>query len=67
MIKAVSFDVGHTLISPSDMMYVGDEQKDIAGVNALGIVSVLIDRSGSKPAWGQQHTIRSLLDMQVIL
>lgn len=50
--------------SPSQMIYVGDEHKDIMGANALGIVSVLINRNGITPDWGQKHTVQSLLDIR---
>lgn len=50
--------------SPSQMIYVGDEQKDIDGANALGIVSVLIDRNNASPNWGQKYTVHSLLDIR---
>lgn len=53
--------------SPSQMIYVGDEQKDIVGANALGIVSVLIDRNGTCPDWGQTHTVQSLLDIRDLI
>ena len=49
--------------SPSQMIYVGDEQKDIVGANSIGIISVLIDRNNTSPNWGQKHTIHSLLDI----
>jgi putative hydrolase of the HAD superfamily len=48
---------------PSQMIYVGDEQKDIVGANALGIVSVLIDRNNTSPNWGQKHTVHNLSDI----
>ncbi|MEA4965600.1 MAG: HAD family hydrolase [Oscillospiraceae bacterium] len=50
-------------VSPSQMMYVGDEQKDIVGANSLGIVSVLINRDRTPPDWGQTHNIQSLQDL----
>ena len=50
--------------SPPQMIYVGDEQKDIAGANALGIVSVLMDRSGTSPNWGQKYTVQSLMELK---
>ena len=53
--------------SPSQMIYVGDEQKDIVGANSLGIVSVLIDRSGSSPNWGQTHTVHALSDVCALI
>ena len=54
-------------ISPSQMIYVGDEAKDIVGANSLGIVSVLISRNGGCPNWGQKFTIQSLLDIYELL
>jgi putative hydrolase of the HAD superfamily len=50
-------------ILPSQMIYIGDEQKDIIGANALGVISVLIDRNGPSPDWGQKHTIHNLFDI----
>ena len=50
-------------VAPSEMLFVGDEQKDIIGANRLDIISVLIDRSGGAPVWGQCFTIKSLLDI----
>lgn len=32
-------------ILPNEMIYVGDEEKDIVGANSVGAVSVLINRS----------------------
>lgn len=54
-------------VSPSQMLYVGDEQKDIVGANALGIVSVLIDRHGTSADWGQKYTVPSLLHIRDFL
>ena len=53
--------------SPPQMIYVGDEKKDIAGANALGIVSVLIDRKGASPDFGQKYTIQSLMELEEIV
>jgi len=50
-------------IPPSQMIYVGDEQKDIVGANSIGIVSVLIDRNNVSPNWGQKHTVHTLSDI----
>lgn len=50
-------------VSPSQMIYVGDERKDIVGANALGIVSVLIDRNNASPSWGQKYTVHSLVNI----
>ncbi|BAK97512.1 hypothetical protein OBV_03140 [Oscillibacter valericigenes Sjm18-20] len=50
-------------VSPEQMIYVGDEQKDIVGANAAGSVSVLIDRDDNSPDWGQNHTIQDLQEI----
>lgn len=42
------------------MLYVGDEEKDITGANAAGMYSVLIDRKGKAPDFGQRYTVRGL-------
>ncbi|MCL2236223.1 MAG: HAD family hydrolase [Defluviitaleaceae bacterium] len=47
-------------LSPSEMMYVGDEEKDIIGANNVGMVSVLISRNGGEKSWGQNYTIKGL-------
>ena len=53
--------------SPSEMLYIGDEQKDITGANELGIISVLIDRNGLSPDWGQSFIVNSLFGIHNLL
>ena len=48
---------------PSQMVYVGDEEKDVLGANNVGIVSVLINRENAEKNWGQKHTIMNLSDI----
>jgi putative hydrolase of the HAD superfamily len=50
-------------IAPADCLFVGDEEKDISGANAAGMISVLIDRNNQHHNWGQIHTINSLKDV----
>lgn len=47
-------------VSPEEMLFVGDEEKDIIGANRLGIVSVLINRTGDRREFGQDYTVNSL-------
>jgi putative hydrolase of the HAD superfamily len=49
--------------NPRDMLYVGDEPKDVEGANNSGMYSVFIDRIDSKADYGQKETIRSLKDL----
>lgn len=54
-------------VSPAEMMYVGDEQKDIVGANRLGITSVLVNRTETIADYGQTHTIRSLHEVLTLI
>lgn len=54
-------------VSPDEMMFAGDEEKDIIGANKLGIVSVLINRSKQKKDFGQDYTLESLSGLFPIL
>ena len=54
-------------VSPNEMLYIGDEEKDIIGANKLGIISVLINRSDTQKDYGQSYTISSLNDVQKII
>jgi FMN phosphatase YigB (HAD superfamily) len=40
--------------SPAEMVHMGNEPKDIAGANAAGVSSVLIDRDRLLPEHGQR-------------
>lgn len=54
-------------VSPHEMMFVGDEEKDIIGAKKLGIASVLINRGSETKGFGQDHTIGSLSGLLSIL
>ncbi len=47
-------------IYPDEMIFVGDEEKDMIGAKKAGIVSVLINRSKEKKDFGQDDTLESL-------
>jgi putative hydrolase of the HAD superfamily len=49
--------------SPREMVYVGNEKKDVQAALAFGCEAVLLDRNGANPAWGQDRTIRSLAEI----
>lgn len=53
--------------APAEMLYIGDEEKDIIGANKLGIISVLINRSDIQKDFGQSYTVNSLTDIQKII
>ena len=57
----------HFEVSPDEMLYIGDEEKDIAGANKLGIISVLINRSDTPKDFGQAYTVNSLSEIQQII
>ena len=57
----------HFAVSPDEMLYIGDEEKDVIGANKLGIVSVLINRSNTQKDFSQAYTIKSLSEIQRII
>ena len=54
-------------ISPNEMIFIGDEEKDIIGAKKLGIASALINRSNDIKDFGQNYTLESLSDIFSIL
>ncbi|MDE7294592.1 MAG: HAD-IA family hydrolase [Oscillospiraceae bacterium] len=54
-------------IAPDEMIFIGDEEKDIIGAKKLGIASALINRSEEIKDFGQDHTLRSLSDIFSVL
>jgi len=54
-------------IYPDEMIFVGDEEKDIMGARKLGIVSALINRSKEKKDFGQDYTLGSLSEIFSII
>jgi len=54
-------------VSPFQMMYVGDEEKDIFGANSLGIISVLVNRTDIPTDFGQKFTVANLSDICKLL
>ena len=47
-------------IKPSEMIFVGDEKKDVECANSAGVISVLINRTDEKKDFGQKFTIKSM-------
>ena len=47
-------------VASEAMLFVGNEPKDVAGARAAGSRTVLIDRTGTRPAWGQDITLTDL-------
>lgn len=54
-------------VDATEMIYVGNEPKDIAGANAAGMASVLIDREKKGARLGQTETVHSLLTILELL
>lgn len=51
---------GHFGISPDEMVFIGDEEKDILAAKRFGCLSVLIDRKGRGERFGQDCTVTDL-------
>ncbi len=49
--------------TPSEMLFVGNERKDVEVALSFGCQAVLLDRLGAAPNWGQHHTVTSLLQL----
>jgi putative hydrolase of the HAD superfamily len=47
-------------VAPHEMLYVGNEPKDVIGAQRAGVASVFLDRTGDAPSHGQSFTIASL-------
>ena len=50
-------------VAAGQTVFVGDEEKDIAGANNAGMVSVLINRDGRAKDFSQRYTIASLSEL----
>lgn len=53
-------------LAPGDLLYVGDEAKDILGANEVGMGSVLLDRKHTGADYGQRYTIHSLTELPAL-
>lgn len=54
---------GRLGLQAAQITHVGNEQKDVDVARAFGCAAVLVDRSGWFPVWGQDRTIRSLMEL----
>ncbi len=54
-------------VQPEELLYVGNEEKDIAGAKAAGAQSALAARTASSVDWGQTVTITSLDELLEII
>lgn len=57
----------HFGAAPEDMIFIGDEEKDIGTAKRFGCISVLIDRKNSENNFGQEHTIKNLTELSDII
>ncbi|MCB1106218.1 MAG: HAD family hydrolase [Cephaloticoccus sp.] len=54
---------GYMECQPSEMVYVGNEKKDMDAARAAGCHAILIDRKGHGNNWGQDRTITALTEI----
>jgi putative hydrolase of the HAD superfamily len=54
-------------IAPDEMLYVGNEPKDVIGACRAGVIAALLDRTGASGSHGQQFTISTLTGINEIL
>lgn len=53
--------------NPKEVIFVGDEEKDILGANNIGMTSVLIDRIASYKSYGEDYKIADLREVIEII
>lgn len=53
--------------NPEEIMYIGDEEKDITGAKAIGMKTALINREQSEKRFGQDYTIATLKEVTQII
>ncbi len=54
-------------LAPQEMLYVGNEPKDVIGASRAGMVAVFLDRSSAGANQGQQFTITALAEVDAII
>jgi FMN phosphatase YigB (HAD superfamily) len=54
-------------VAPSDMVYVGNEMKDIKAARAAGICAVLVNRAGDALDYSEDIQVSSLLELEPVL
>ena len=50
-------------VKTNEMIYVGNEEKDISGANNAGIISVLINRTTDMLNYGEMYQYKNLNEM----
>ena len=65
--KGLNVIAEHFGIAPEEMIYVGDERKDIECAHRFGCKGVHIDRKGDNADFGQDFTITDLNGLRRIL
>ena len=50
-------------VRPEEMLFAGNEAKDVLGANRAGLASALLDRAGTGLACGQRFSLSSLAEL----
>ena len=50
-------------VQPSELIFVGNEKKDVEVAIAFGCEAVLLDRNRTDPNWNQHRTVNTLADL----
>ncbi len=65
--KGLEIIADHYHLDPDEMVMIGDEPKDILTAKRFGCHSVLIDRAGEKPDFGQEYSVSDLNEFYTLL
>ena len=63
-VKTLAALAGQLVCQAHEMVYVGNEKKDVEAAQAFGCYSILIDRKPHGLNWGQDRTITSLDELE---
>lgn len=50
-------------VRSNELVFIGDEEKDIVGANKAGCFSVLIDRKNTRLSFGEKRRITTLTEL----
>lgn len=65
--ETLAFLASELKSDPADMLYVGNEEKDIRAAKNFGCAALLLDRAGENPEWGQDRSLRTLSEVETYL
>ena len=66
-IKGLADIATHFNVKPNEIIFIGDERKDVQVAQDFGCISVYIDRYNNNRNFGQKYTVKNLNEFYDIL